>query len=277
MKKIQIIILAVVALFLPLQNYAQVSTVISNTTKQIVKIITKRSGTELSKFGGETAVKQAVVKIAKESGEEGIKLTEKYVATHGIRALSAIESSPKIVLSALEKCPTQLKERLITISKKNSELVKKLGSEGLILESKFAGLGEKIAPLSDDITRVAHSNLSKLEVKNLASNVIPLEAVKKQHPSAFNKFVDDIKKAPANTVKLLNDNPKVLFTGAALMTFVNAKNDLIGPNGHLVKPLKATGWIAVAVSTICGFLFCVWVFQKLNLWNIIKKTKQTNN
>ena len=117
-KKIQIIILAIIALFLPLQNYAQVSTVISNTTKQIVKIITKRSGTELSKFGGETAVKQAVVKIAKESGEEGLKLTEKYVATHGIRALSAIESSPKIVLLALEKCPTQLKERLITISKK---------------------------------------------------------------------------------------------------------------------------------------------------------------
>ena len=274
MKNFSILFLVICTILLPLHCNAQVGALVSNTTKQITKILEKKGATELAQYGGKSAIKHSLDKIAAETGEEGLKQTQKYVATWGIRALSAIEVSPKIVMSALNKCPDNLKKRLITLCKKGEPFVKKLGDEGLILESKYAGFGEKIAPLGNDITHIAWAELSISAVKNLSKNAQALNAVKTNHSTAFAKFVKHLKSAPCKTIEILEANPKVLFAGSALIAFTTAKEELVGKEGILVKPIATTGWIV-------GALFCLFLFFKLNMFfhirEFFKKRKQVNS
>lgn len=268
MNKFLVSIIYVSLLFFSTQCYAQASAVASTMAKQIAKTISKKSITELSQVGGEAGIKQTLEKIVLQTGEAGITNTQKYVALYGTSALTAIETSPKIVLDALNIANPKQQKRIIAISQSNNALVEKLGTYGLILECKYPNFAERISQLgNDDITKLALQNMSKVEVAILAKNTKPLLAVKNADISQFKKFVDNLKSSTKKTIELLEKNPKVLFTGAGLTAFISAKEELIGENGAIRKPLNFVAWVA-------SIFVCIWLVLKLKIYKLLKRRKR---
>ncbi len=267
MNKVFVSIIYILLLFFSTECYAQASTVASAIVKQIAKTISKKSVTELSHVGGEAGIKQALEKIALQTGEAGITSTQKYVALYGTGALIAIETAPKTVLDALNIVNPEQQKRIIATSQSNNALAKKIGTYGLILECKYPNFAERISQLGDDnITKIAFGNMSKPEVAILAKNTKPLLAVKNADISQFKKFVDNLKSSTKRTIELLEKNPKVLFTGAGLTAFISAKEELVGENGAIRKPLNFVAWVA-------SIFVCIWFILKLKIHRLFKRRK----
>ena len=251
-----------------------VCTAQSALVSPIVKALAKRGAGDLAKAGGEQGVKAAVKKIAGECGEQGVKEAGEYAAKFGAKSLNAIAHSPKTVLPALKRCPDSLKGRLISITEEGGgKAAKELGENGLLIEAKFPSFGRKIAGLGDDVAKTAADKLGKKEISVLAKNSRALEAAKRADPAAFKSFSERLSKLPADTIRLLEKNPKVLFTGAALVAFLGAKKEITSfADKVLANPLEATAW---GGGTILLTAFAAWLFLKLGLSRFFRKPQET--
>ncbi len=262
-KSITTLICAIFVLF-AIECSAQVSTIASSVAKQISKVFSKKSSNEFLKLGRETGVKNILEKIAQQTGEAGVKEAEKYASIYGLSALTAIEVAPNTVLPALDKAPKSQQKRIIAIAQQNNNLVKNLDADELLLESKFPSFAVPISKLGNDVVKIAYQHLNKSEIAILAKNSDALLRVKQKFADSFKKFVETLKTAPKKTIELLEKNPKVLFTGAALTVFFASKEELIGKDGIFVLPLKVGAWIVVAI-------LCLWLLLKLKIWQLLKK------
>jgi len=251
-----------------------VCTAQSALASPIVKALAKRGAGELAKAGGEQGVKAAVKKISGECGEQGVKEAAEYAAKFGAKSINAISHSPKAVLSALKRCPDNLKGRLLYIAEEGGEkAARELGENGLLIEAKFPSFGEKIASLGDDVAKAAADKFGREEISVLAKNARALDAAKRADPAAFKSFSERLSAMPSATVKLLNDNPKVLFAGTALAAFLGAKEETMNiVDKVLSKPLEATAW---GGGTILLIAFAAWLFIKLGLSRLFRKPQET--
>ncbi|MBQ6533767.1 MAG: hypothetical protein IJI37_01225 [Opitutales bacterium] len=266
MKKLTIAFAMAAACFaLPSVCHAQ-----SALVSPIVKALAGRGAGELAKAGGEQGVKAAAKKIAAECGEQGVKEAGEYAAKFGAKSLSAISHSPKTVLPALKRCPDNLKGRLISIAEEGGgKAARELGENGLLIEAKFPSLGKKIVSLGDDVAKTAADKLGKQEINILAKNARALDAAKRADPAAFKSFSERLSKLPADTIRLLEKNPKVLFAGTALTAFICAKEETMNiVEKVLSKPLEATAWGG-------GTILLAWLFLKLSLSRFFRKPQET--
>ena len=232
LKRIVCSIIVIFTFALAPVSYAQVSTVIKKPVEAFIEYIGKKSGEELLKYGGEKAVRQAFENIAKTGGEKCAERALMYSRKYGLKALKTIEVSPVKIIEALERTPTKCKPNIFSIVRINGEkVVKRLETEGtdfLILEAKFPNNGFKISELGKATTEIATKlDISKKDAFCLAKNVQSLKAVKKASPLAFGGFLAKLESAPKKTIEMLEKNPKVLFSGAALTAFLGVKEEFM--------------------------------------------------
>lgn len=243
--------------FQPAYLNAQIS-VVKTLTKELVEYAGKKSAKELAEFGGEAAVKQSFEYIVIVGGEKFAERALMYSKIYGLDALKAIKVSPAKIIEAVERTPTQYRRTIFSIVNKQpryiAERLSKEGGDFLVLEAKYPGWGMKISELGVQSVTKSAINMPKKNVFTLAKNAEGLKAVKGADKSQFEKFVSEFKQAPRKTVELLERNPKVLFTGAALAAFISAKEEIFGA---ISKPMQYTlyGLGALAVLFVGYKLF----------------------
>lgn len=225
--------------FIPV-SHAQVSTVAKKTAEACIRYI--------AKTGGEKCAERALM----------------YSKIYGLKALKTIEVSPVKIIEALERTPTKYKPNIFSIVKANGEnVVKRLETEGvdfLILEAKFPNYGFKISELGKATTEIATKlDISKKDAFCLAKNVPSLKAVKKASPFAFSGFLAKLESAPKKTIEMLEKNPKVLFSGAALTAFLGAKEEFMASS-----PLQYTLY---GIGTLLVFFIGYGLYRIRHLFN----------
>lgn len=251
--------------FIPV-SHAQVSTVAKKTAEACIGYFSKKSGKELLEYGGEKAVRKAFENISKTGGEKCAERALMYSKIYGLEALKTIEVSPVKVIEALERTPTKYKPNIFSIVKANGEnVVKRLETEGvdfLILEAKFPNYGFKISELGKATTEIATKlDISQKDAFCLAKNVPSLKAVKKASPFAFSGFLAKLESAPKKTIEMLEKNPKVLFSGAALTAFLGAKEEFMALAS---SPLQYTLY---GIGTLLVFFIGYGLYRIRHLFN----------
>ncbi|MFI3291858.1 MAG: hypothetical protein R3Y46_08285 [Opitutales bacterium] len=257
-------------------GYSQVGSALRNIGEEILEVFTKKGAKELAEIGGKEGLEQSLKVIAKEGGETAVERTLMYSKIYGSSALNAIKASPKKVTQALDSIPSEYKRNLISIVNKNpSAIANRLDNEGidfLRLEAKFPSMGSSISKLGTETSQAAF-DLSKKEAATLARYSPCLEAAKKADPSAYSKFLTELKNAPAKTVKLLNDNPNFLLAGTALTAFIASKNELFREGGFVEETItKPTSLFTYCIAILAVIFLGIKFYPRKEL----KKEKAKN-
>jgi len=85
------------------QAAAQESSILREAVKEVLEIFARKGGTELVEVGGETAVREVVEQVAKESGEQGVKNLIRLSNSYGIDAIRAAKLAPRITTTAMDR------------------------------------------------------------------------------------------------------------------------------------------------------------------------------
>ncbi|MEW6077583.1 MAG: hypothetical protein AB1724_07220 [Thermodesulfobacteriota bacterium] len=152
-----------------------------------------------------------------------------YSEKYGIIALRGIRQSPKIFLQALDDMPDNLIRSALQSVKREPELLARLtseyGSKALKVAAQHPGVGPQIASkLGKEGIDLALELPTESAIK-LNKIAGPLQKLDSTQRSAI---IDIIKKAPGKALDLLENHPRVLYTSAAVASFLAAKDQILG-------------------------------------------------
>jgi hypothetical protein len=214
----------------------------------------------MAEFGGEVALREVLQKAEQEGGEALLQAISRQAGRHGILALQAAKTSPKLIIEAVEKLPQELAESGLRALKSEPQAMLKIltevGQEGLEASARHPGIGARIASVlgregaevaakgSDDVARalVHHADdIAKLGTKEKAG----LLAMMKQ--------------APGKTLQFLGKHPIGTLTAAVVASFLLNPDAYLGSDAHpgflerlFKEPVQWIGLVGAALLAIWG-------------------------
>ena len=229
-----------IALIAPHIVFGQVS-VAGRVVRDLVEQIGLRGGKsasdELIRLGGEKAVQEVLEKAAKEGGESLVEKTARYSVEFGPVILRGARESPMRFISALEKLPPNLRTGAIHEMRRDPELMTRLtaeyGEAALEVGARHPSVGpqvlSKIGRESSDFL-VSHPTDQVIRVSRFSDDIA------KASPAQRSDLMSLISRAPEKTLNLLETNPNVLKTSAALVAFLAAKDQILGTQEVVIGP-----------------------------------------
>ena len=235
-----LIALSFLALIVPYSSYGQVA-VGGKVVRELVEQIGNRGGKsaseELVRLGGEKTVQEVLEKAAKEGGDVLIKKIERYSVEYGPIVLRGAKESPIEFISAFEKLPPSLRTGAIQEMRRETELMARLtgeyGETALEIGARHPGIGpnvlSKIGRESSEFL-VTHPTDQVIRVSRFADEIA------KATPAQRSDLMAIISSAPQKTLNLLETHPNILKTGAALVAFLAAKDEILGTKEVIIGP-----------------------------------------
>ena len=263
-------------MLLPGMLCGQIMSISKNIAKELTEYVAKRGTKELAEYGGELGIKKSLQAIAEAGGETCARRAVMYSKIYGADALKAIEIAPQRIIQLLDGIPTNSKAHIIAYIKKTpkNEILDRINKEGigfLKLEAKYPVWGAKISTLGPETTEFAIA-LPKEEVRLLARNSEPLKAVKKIDPTQYSKVIEILKSAPAKTLDLLENRPKVLFAGSALTAFISSRSELFGSSenpGFIERQFSPAftliNGIIIVLAIVLAIALISFLYRKLKI------------
>jgi hypothetical protein len=227
-------------LLVPHISYGQAA-VAGKVVREIVEQIGIRGGKsaseELVRLGGEKAVQEVLEKAAKEGGEALVEKTARYAVEHGPIVLRSAKESPLKFISAFEKLPPNLRTGAIQEMRRETELMTRLagdyGETALEIGARHPGIGptvlSKIGRESSEFL-VTHPTDQVIRVSRFADDIA------RATPAQRSDLMALISRAPEKTLNLLETHPNILKTGAALVAFLAAKDQILGTQEVVIGP-----------------------------------------
>ncbi len=225
------IFLLVAGSFLVGQNdtsFAQ-GAVIRSGVEAVVKAISKQGARELATFGGERAVREVLEQAEKEGGEALLKKVIQYGEKYGVAALEGMKRSPGVFVRCLDELPEEVALKALQAVKREPDLMARLvsqyGTDALRIAAKHPGVGEQITKtLGREGIEIAERATTKSAVQ--LSRIA--EPIAKLPESEKSQLLDALKNAPKELIDFLDKHPKVLYTTAGVVSFIAAKDQILG-------------------------------------------------
>lgn len=240
---------------------------------ELVKQMVVRGGrsatAEIEKLGGERGVQQVLEKAAKEGGDQLVEKLRRHSLDHGPSILRGAKDSPSKFISAFETLPAQFRTGAVQAIRREpavmQELIRTHGDVALEAAARHPGVGpavlSKIGAESAAFLKGQPTD-QVIRVARLA------DGIGKATPAQRNELLSMIQRAPEKVLNLLETNPRILATGAALAAFLAAKDlifgdseIMIGPDGKVItgpdgKPLviRKPGVIEQVTGQVTGML-----------------------
>jgi hypothetical protein len=241
---------------------AQEGTLVRAAAKEAVEIFAgqaerqgaKAVATELTEFGGETAVREVFEQVAKETGEEGVKRLVQLSKSYGLDAVRAAKVAPRLTTLAEGVAPELAPSALRALLRPE---------ERALLE-----------PLSKASKQYSTDAIIQLVKSPEAKSIAALPAAQK---TGLLKRL----------AQFIEQHPKTVLGAAGLGLFIRYKDDLVGDKGEIVigpdgTPMYVpkTGilerssnrileWLLPTVAAIIGLwganrLFWAWRWSKVS-------------
>ena len=283
---------SIMAITPPAFGQAQlVKRLIEDGVELIFKQATKESAKELSELGGEVVVRQVLKKAAEEGGEAAVKRVTAYGLEHGAIALRVISRSPLKMVEALDGLAAEIRPVALRAVERNPLLLTKLteqfGKDALEAAIRHPGIGEIIAQALGHEGIAATKDLTTdqaIIIARHADEIAKLPDV--QRAGVFKRIAT----GAAEAMDCLEKHPRVLYTTATVLLFIDAKDDLIGrgsieeeTNGaSTIRRTTPPGlfhrlgsdvaaWIAkpfgIAVTALLGLLGAWAVLKLWSIWH----------
>jgi len=233
MKKYFIIFLAAIFLATVPARAGLLTEGIEELAERLASKILKTGGRaaerELFEYGGKAALKETLEKVSEECGENAAKKFVTYGERFGISAIRVMEREPALYIKAFDEVPENLLKRAVWAAERDpgamTGLVKKYGSDVLVVAARHRGTGTKILEaLGEDGIRLGKV-LSEEQGITLAKNadVISGLALDKKK-----KVIDVLLSAPGRAIDYLEKHPRVLHTATGVALFISLKNAFVG-------------------------------------------------
>jgi hypothetical protein len=271
---------------------AQEGTLVRAAAKEAVEFFAgqaERQGakavtTELTEFGGETAVREVFQQVAKETGEEGVKKLVQLSKSYGLDAVRAAKVAPRLTTLAEgvapELAPSALRALLRPEERALLEpLSKDLATGALEAAARHPGVGVQV--------------VDKLGVAGLkASKQYDTDAIIQLVKSTEAKSLAALPSAEKagllkRVAQFIEQHPKTVLGAAGLGLFIRYKDELLGDKGEIVTGpdgtpiyVPKTGilerssnrileWLLPTVAAIIGLwganrLFWAWRWSKVS-------------
>jgi len=235
-----VITLSFIALIVPHIGYGQVA-IAGRVVRDLVGEIGIRGGKsasdELIRLGGEKTVQEVLERAAKEGGEALVEKTARYSVEYGPIVLRGAKESPLRFISALEKLPPNLRTGAIHEMRREPELMTRLAGEygetALEIGARHPSVGpnvlSKIGRESSEFL-VTHPTDQVIRVSRFSGDIA------RATPAQRSDLMSLISRAPEKTLNLLETNPNILKTGAALVAFLAAKDQILGTQEVVIGP-----------------------------------------
>src|SRR5580704_10375559 len=218
---------------------AQEGTLVRAAAKEAVEFFAgqaERQGakavtTELTEFGGETAVREVFEQVAKESGEEGVKKLVQLSKSYGLDAVRAAKVAPRLTTLAEgvapELAPSALRALLRPEERALLEpLSNELATGALEAAARHPGVGVQV--------------VNELGVAGLkASKQYDTDAIIQLVRSSEAKSVAALPAAQKTgllkrVAQFIEQHPKTVLGAAGLGLFIRYKDELLGDKGEVV-------------------------------------------
>jgi hypothetical protein len=271
---------------------AQEGTLVRAAAKEAVEIFAgqaerqgaKAVATELTEFGGETAVREVFEQVAKETGEEGVKRLVQLSKSYGLDAVRAAKVAPRLTTLAEgvapELAPSALRALLRPEERALLEpLSKDLATGALEAAARHPGVGVQV---------VDELGVAGLKASKQYSTDAIIQLVKSPEAKSIAALPATQKTGLLKRVaQFIEQHPKTVLGAAGLGLFVRYKDELLGDKGEVVigpdgTPIYVpkTGilerssnrileWLLPTVAAIIGLwganrLFWAWRWSKVS-------------
>jgi hypothetical protein len=271
---------------------AQEGTLVRAAAKEAVEFFAgqaERQGakavtTELTEFGGETAVREVFEQVAKESGEEGVKKLVQLSKSYGLDAVRAAKVAPRLTTLAEGVAPELAPRALRALLRPEERallepLSNELATGALEAAARHPGVGVQV--------------VDKLGVAGLkASKQYDTDAIIQLVKSTEAKSLAALPSAEKagllkRVAQFIEQHPKTVLGAAGLGLFIRYKDQLLGDKGEVVIGLDGTPiyvpktgilerssnrileWLLPTVAAIIGLwganrLFWAWRWSKVS-------------
>lgn len=235
-----VVALSFLALIVPHSSYGQVAAA-GKVVRELIEQIGIRGGKsaseELVRLGGEKSVQEVLEKAAKEGGEALVEKTARYSVEYGPIVLRGAKESPLKFISAFEKLPPNLRTAAMQEMRRETELMARLaenyGETALEIGARHPGVGptvlSKIGRESSEFL-VTHPTDQVIRVSRFADDIA------RATPAQRSDLMGLISSAPEKILNLLETHPNILKTGAALVAFLAAKDQILGTKEVIIGP-----------------------------------------
>lgn len=271
---------------------AQEGTLVRAAAKEAVEIFAgqaerqsaKAVATELTEFGGETAVREVFEQVAKETGEEGVKRLVQLSRSYGLDAVRAAKVAPRLTTLAEgvapELAPSALRALLRPEERALMEpLSNELATGALEAAARHPGVGVQV---------VDELGVAGLKASKQYSTDAIIQLVKSPEAKSIAALPTAQKTGLLKRVaQFIEQHPKTVLGAAGLGLFIRYKDDLLGDKGEIVigpdgTPIYVpkTGilerssnrileWLLPTVAAIIGLwganrLFWAWRWSKVS-------------
>jgi hypothetical protein len=272
--------------------HAQEGTLVRAAAKEAVEIFAgqaerqgaKAVATELTEFGGETAVREVFEQVAKETGEEGVKRLVQLSKSYGLDAVRAAKVAPRLTTLAEGVAPDLAPSALRALLRPEERallepLSNELATGALEAAARHPGVGVQV---------VDELGVAGLKASKQYSTDAIIQLVKSPEAKSIAALPTAQKTGLLKRVaQFIEQHPKTVLGAAGLGLFIRYKDDLLGNKGEIVigpdgTPIYVpkTGilerssnrileWLLPTVAAIIGLwganrLFWAWRWSKVS-------------
>ncbi len=216
---------------------------------------------EIATLGGQRGVQQILENAAKEGGNQLADKLTRYSLNYGPAILRGAKDTPQIFVSAFEKLPEQLRVGALQEIRRQPEEMQKLilqyGDTVLVAGARHPSVGpEVLSKIGGESAEflVRQPTDQVIRVARLADDVAKAPAAERK------ALLSMIQQAPEKTLHLLEANPNILRTGAALTAFLLAKDQILGSSDIIIGPdgkpivVRKPGVLETVTTQVTGIL-----------------------
>ncbi|HET6323848.1 MAG TPA: hypothetical protein VFG04_04040 [Planctomycetaceae bacterium] len=229
----------------------------------------KAVATELTEFGGETAVREVFEQVAKETGEEGVKRLVQLSKSYGLDAVRAAKVAPRLTPLAEgvapELAPSALRALLRPEERALLEpLSNELATGALEAAARHPGVGAQV---------VGELGPAGLKASQQYGTDAIIQLVKSPEAKSIAALPASQKTSLLKRMaQFIEQHPKTVLGAAGVGLFVRYKDELLGDKGEIVvgpdgTPIYVpkTGLIERSSNQILAWLLPV-VAGVVGLW-----------
>lgn len=225
---------------MPVLCSGQVGAIARGAKPLYEQLLTKGGKTavvELAEIGGERGVQQVLDLAIAQGGQPLASAIARESLVYGPAVIRAARPAPLQFMSAFERLPPALRSGALQEIDRNADLMKRLigtyGTPALEAGARHPGVGPQVL---STIGKESEGFLARQPTDNVIRlGRIADDVVKHPAPQRA-ELLALIEKAPDKMFKLLQNNPKVLATGAALTAFLASKDQLLGTSEVVIGP-----------------------------------------
>jgi hypothetical protein len=217
----------------PAQETTALRTAAKELTEALLRSGSKKAAQELAEFGGEGAVRELLERTMQEGGEQLVSKVVRYGEKEGLLALKVIKLAPVKYLSALDSVGAELLTPALRAAAREPEVVTRLiteyGPDALRVAAQHPGVGTKIvSQLGRDGIELA----DKVSTEDAVRLARWSDDIAQLPPGTKPQVLDVVRAAPAKALDWLDRHPTILLTAAGVTSFLAAKREILGAEGH---------------------------------------------